>query len=647
MPLFGFFIMPSFQTNLPRAAIRLSTLALLIPVTLLSTVRANARDQDLPPVVVTASRIEQPQTDALPHTTVITAEDIRERQPADLLSLLRSEAGIQFTQNGGPGQTSSLFMRGATPGEALILIDGVPVRRQGFAPAPALEHILPQQIDHIEIVRGNVSAIYGSSAVGGVIQIFTRQGAGKPAATLSAEAGSRGTRQLSGALSGKSGDTRYALSVTRFRTDGFSANNTAQYPNENPDKDGDRNTSFAGNVSHEWAKGHEIGARAYADDGRFQFDGGGSGAVTDVNEGQSKQHSLAVFSKDRLLPNWLSTLTLSQTATRDDSRSVAASGYTIRSNSDATLLQWANEVSLSPDWTLVAGMDAGREKLDAFSDYGFGAAQNAYHRSTSSIYAGLNGKIDAHQWQLNVRRDHVGSAGSDLSAYLGYGYALTRSVKLIASASSAFNAPTLAQLFDPLSGNPALRAEKSRSYEVGAQYALGTAIVRATLFKTKTKDQFSVDPNNCFSGAYPASCPTFNLAKADNQGVELSASGQLAGIDAHASLTYQEPKDDATGQLLIRRARTLASLGLSRSFGAWNVGGDLQYAGSRPDTDFSTGEKKKLASYWLANFTVRRRISRKISVHGRIDNLFNRDYQTAYGYNQPPRGVFIGISWQP
>lgn len=639
--------MSFFSLSSPRAATCVFLLAGLTGIACSAGAQSTDTEPLLQPVVVTASRIAQTQNEALPHTTVITAEDIRDRQPADLPSLLRGEVGVQFTQNGGPGQTASLFMRGANPAETLILIDGVPLRRQGFAPAPALENILPEQIDHIEIVRGNVSAIYGSSAIGGVIQIFTKQGAGAPTSTLSAEAGSRGSFRLGGAVSGKSGDTRYALSLTRFKTNGISANNTAQYPNENPDNDGYRNTSVAGNVSREWTKGHEIGVRAYANDGSFDFDGGGFGARTDRNSGTSKLRSLAAFSKDRLLSNWTSTVTLSQTATRDRSISIAAAGYTIRDDSDSTLLQWVNEVSLSPAWTLTAGADAGREKLDAFSDYGFGASQKAYDRSTSSLYVGLNGKIDVHQWQLNLRQDHVGNTGSDLTGRLGYGYALTQAFKLIASASTAFNAPTLAQLFDPLSGNASLQAEKSRSYEVGAQYAAGASIVRATLFRTKTRNQFGVDPKNCFNGSFPASCPTFNVARAGNEGLELSASGQVANLDAHASLTLQNPKDEATGEVLIRRARTLASLALSKSFGPWSVGTDLQYAGSRPDTDFVTAAKKTLPAYWLADLTARRRLNRSLSVYGRIENLFNRDYQTAYGYSQPSRGVFLGLSWQP
>ncbi|MGZ3160094.1 MAG: TonB-dependent receptor domain-containing protein, partial [Burkholderiaceae bacterium] len=369
-------------------------------------------------------------------------------------------------------------------------------------------------------------------------------------------------------------------------------------------------------------------------------------APTDTNFAHSKQQSFALFSKDRILSNWASTVTVSQTATNNENINVSASPYITRDNGNTTLLQWANEINLLSNVTMTAGVDFGSEKLDAFSDFGFGVTQNVFHRSTSSVYTGLNGKFDAHQLQFNLRNDQVGGAGSDLTGFLGYGYLVTDNFKLIANASTAFVAPNLAQLHDATSGNPNLQSETSKSLELGAQYAAGTSILRATLFKTQTKNQFAADPNNCFSGVYPTKCPTFNVAKASNQGVELSASGKIADIDSRVALTFQQPRNDATRDILIRRARTLGSLSFAKSFGEWKVGSDFQYAGSRPDVDFVTTNKKELSPYWLANFNARYQISKKLSAYGRIENAFNRDYQTAYGYNQPPRGVFVGLNWQ-
>jgi vitamin B12 transporter len=614
-----------------RASSAWKPLALVSAFSVCFTVPVSAQENDDNPlsrVVVTAARVAQLQTDALPHTTVITAEDIRNSQAFDLPTLLRAEAGIQLTQSGGSGQLTGLFMRGAQPNQTLILVDGVPTRTQDFSGSAALEHILVDQIDRIEIVRGNVSAIYGSGAIGGVIQIFTKRGTGKPALNMSAEGGSRGTFKLNGGVSGQIGDTRYALSLTRFKTDGFSANNARQYPQENPDNDGNKNTSVAASVAQEWSKGHELGARIYANDGTISYDGGGFGQPTDINQAHSKQQSLALFSKDRLTPDWLSTVTVSQTETRTQYFSTTKYGNDdSRYNSDTTLLQWNNELTLSQQWTLMAGVDGAKENAEVLS-----FTQDTHSRSTSSVYTGLNGKIEAHQLQMNVRHDQVGGAGSDTTGYIGYGFAMTPVFKFLASASTAFHAPTLVQVFDPTYGNPDLKAERARSYEIGAQYSADSTLLRVTVFDSSTRDQFG----------YDASFKTININKASNKGMELSATSRLLDTDVRGSLTLQDPKDDTTGKNLTRRAKTLASIGLARKYGVLRIGTDLQYTGSRSDTSID----KQLPPYVLLNLNARYQLDKNVSLFGRIDNLLNRDYQTAYGYNQPSRGVFAGLSWQ-
>lgn len=591
---------------------------------------AQATDDVLPPIVVTASRFSQPQTDALAHTTVITAEDIRHASAFDLPTLLQREAGLQLSQTGGPGQASTLFMRGASPAQTLILLDGVPLRREGFSAAPALEHILPAQIERIEIVRGNVSAIYGSGAVGGVIQIFTHKGSSKPAANVAVEVGSHGTKSVSAALSGAMEKTRYSVSATDFASDGVSANNTAQFTNENPDRDGYRNKSIAGRLSHEWGKNQEFGLSVYANEGKFDFDGGGGGTPTDVARGFAKQESYSLFAKNALTDNWVSTINLSQSNARGGNQNIstdpAGYSYNARSNSKASLLQWQNQIALPKGWVATAGFDAGRDQLEAI-DY----ATDTYSRSRSSLHTGVQGKIDAHQLQVNVRHDDVGGSGADTTGFLGYGYMLSPVVKLIANTSTAFNAPTLIQLYDASYGNRALQAEHSQSVELGVQIESGFGLLRATAFRTKTRDQFGYDA---------ATYQTINIGRVNNEGVELSASGHLADTDWRASLTVQNPIDQSTGDTLRRRAKVMSALSASRQFGAWRAGGDLTYTGSRPDGS------QTLDAYWLANLTARYAINREWSVQGRLINLFDARYQTVYGYNQLPRSVFVGLNWQ-
>ena len=593
----------------------------------------------LAPIVVTAARVAQPQTDALPFTTVISAEDIRRSQAIDLPALLRHEAGIQFTQNGGYGQASGLFVRGAETRQTLVMIDGVPLTKQDATGTVSIEHLMLDQIDHIEIVRGNVSSIYGSSAIGGVIQIFTRRGDGPPRVTAEVEAGSRGTSRVAVGVTGGIGGAgaseavHFTLSASNFRTRGFSSLNPAQIPGANPDRDGYRNNSVSGSVSRAFGSEHEIGANFSATKGRFDFDSS-FGAPTDIHKGKTEVSALSLYSQNRFSQRWTSKLTLSESRDRNANHYDTAFGITDdRYRSRTRMLQWTNEIALADGWNATAGAERQWQRLD--TDDGFGDLLDIA-RNASSVFTGVQGKLGAQQFQVNLRHDRIDRLESATTGYLGYGYLLSDRWKLLASAATGFAAPPLGYLYSPGFGNPDLKPERSRSFELGVQYAptgapAGT-LVRAGLFDTRTQQQLQYDPVvNTFA----------NIARATNRGLEVAASTTLADTALRASLTLQDPRDDATGQRLRRRAQTLASVAADRRFGAWQVGGDIGFTGARPDGG------AQLPAYALVNLTARYRLLKSVELYGRVDNLFDRDYQTATGYNQPPRGIFAGVRWQP
>src|SRR5687767_6392777 len=223
-------------------------------------------------VVVTASRTQQRLRDAIPHTTVLTEKEIRDSQAVDLPTLLRSEAGFEMAQTGGIGAVPSpLSLRGASTARTLILIDGVRMEDAGFS-FTALQHIMLDQVERVEIVRGNVSSLYGSNAVGGVIQVFTKRGQGTPAASASFMAGSRNTSDLHVGYGGELGDTRFSLSASRFDTKGFSAIDPALAPLANPDPDGYRNQGLSFSASHRLTRAHEIGIAVFGTEAWIDYD---------------------------------------------------------------------------------------------------------------------------------------------------------------------------------------------------------------------------------------------------------------------------------------------------------------------------------------------------------------------------------------
>jgi vitamin B12 transporter len=289
-----------FKMKTGISSLRLSAFSLA----LLSAFSAHAQSESsgtLKEVVVTANRSEQLLTDAIPNTTVIGRDVIDRSQATDLASLLASEASIQFAQNGGRGTSASIYLRGAASLQVLVLVDGVSLTRQDTTGSVGVENIMLDQVDRVEIVRGNVSAIYGSGAIGGVIQIFTRAATGKPLAFASVEVGSLSSVRSSAGISGGFEKTKYTLGVGQQKTDGFSAMNPKQYPLENPDARGFKNTNYNLGISQEILKGHSFGLKAQGSDSEFDFAGGGFGASQDVRKGRSTLNTWQIFSQNQIL----------------------------------------------------------------------------------------------------------------------------------------------------------------------------------------------------------------------------------------------------------------------------------------------------------------------------------------------------------
>ncbi len=592
----------------------------------------------MPEVVVTASRNEQLIGSALPHTTVITRQDIDRSQASDLVSLLQREAGLQRTQNGGIGTVSSVFMRGAPSLQTLVLIDGVPQNKQDASGSVSLEHLMLDSIERVEIVRGNVSAIYGSGAVGGVMQIFTRRGSQTPTAGVSLEVGPRASRRLAGNVSTRWGDTELYAGVARVTTDGFSAINSRQLGGANPDADSYSNTSANMSVTQRLSKEHSFGLRVMQSTGDSAFDNA-FGAPTDLQTSSTRLSQTTLFT-DNTWGVWRSRLTLAEHADQSRSHDNGLYGSTDVYHTRSALLNWVNTVALGQGWLASAGLERQRQHVEAASDSAFATPYNQA-RNASAVFAGIEGKLGAGDLQVNLRHDSVADL-TQSTGFLGYGYALTEQVKLIASTSSAFNAPPLGYLFAPGFGNPLLKPELARSRELGVQYQAASQRLRATYFDTRIQDQLNYD---FLSSAFA------NIGRTRNTGLELSYRGRVGASDVRASLTAQDPVDEITGQRLARRAATLLSLGVSLPWGPWRLGADLQYSGERPDAysdaiTFNT-VNTTLAAYSLLDLSLSYQLSSNVMLKARLDNATDKKYQTVYGYNQQPRSFYMGLTWTP
>lgn len=603
-------------------ASRLTALALAAPF-----VAAQADDGKT--VVVTAARSPQLLTDALPHTTVLLREDIERSQAIDLPSLLATEAGVQFSSNGGRGTATSLFLRGAPMQQVLVLVDGVPVSRQDATGQVGIEHLMLDQVERVEVVRGNVSALYGSGAVGGVIQLFTRRGNAGTQASAQVEAGSRGLLHASAQGSTTLGATQLSLGVSGVRDNGYSALDPAQQPAANPDRDGYRNTSANFNLSHGLADGHRLGLGWSRSDGKLDYDSAFA-TPADVQASRTTKDLFNLSSDNRWSATWGSRLLLS--SQRDDTRDEQTGdyGYSARYKTRVDGLNWTHTVDLAPALRMTAGLDLQRQRIEA--DDGYGGLYDQSRR-VDAVFGGLQARWGGHDFALNLRHDRIGGVGSETTGSLAWGWQLATAWKLIASMSNAFSAPPLGYLYAPYFGNPDLQPELAQSAELGLQWAVPGQRLRATLFQTEVRQELQYDLQTNLFG---------NLARTRNSGLEVSYGGRFGKTDLNGSLTLQDPVDDLTGQQRLRRSEVLGSASLSQDLGAgWRMGLAVRRVGSRPDAGGVT-----LPAYTVADLTTQWQINRSLQAFGRIENLADVAYQMAYGYNQPPRGVFVGLRWK-
>ena len=587
-------------------------------------------------VVVTASRTQQRLRDAIPHTTVLTEKEIRDSQAVDLPTLLRSEAGFEMAQTGGIGAVPSpLSLRGASTARTLILIDGVRVEDAGFS-FTALQHIMLDQVERVEIVRGNVSSLYGSNAVGGVIQVFTKRGQGAPAPSASIMAGSRNTSDLHVGYGGELGDTRFSLSASRFDTRGFSAIDPAAAPLANPDPDGYRNHGLSFSASRRLTRAHEIGVAVFGTEAWIDYDRPVFAVPTDEHRSNQELSMLQGWWEARLVEPWKSRLTVAQNV---DHRIDTLNGaFSNRSRTRTRQLIWDNELRISAPHALTAGFEGRNQTLDSASSFG---ADPLRKREVSAARVGYVGRLGDHALQANYRYEDYSDFGAEGTYYLGYGYDLTGAWRLSVSQGTAFRAPTFLDL-DPAFGNPSLQAERSKTNELGIQWASGTHRLRVTVFDTEYQDAIVL--NNLFIPQ--------NVQTASNEGIETTYNGVIAGIDVRASLTFQDPvEQDRTNsppQQAIRRAKTLAALSAFRNFGALRLGVDWRASGERRDNAITNSTVRVFEpAYSVLNLLARYQLSKNIYFGARLENALDEDYRLVSGYNTAGRGVFLTAGWQP
>ncbi|MFZ6658416.1 TonB-dependent receptor domain-containing protein [Undibacterium sp. TJN19] len=586
-------------------------------------------------VVITAGRQEQAAKDVLADNVVITAEEIAKSGAASIVDLLQKQRGIEIARNGGPGTTSSVFIRGGNNAQNVVLIDGVRIGSSTTGGA-TWSSIPLSQVDHIEIVYGPLSSLYGADAMGGVIQIFTRKGTGVISPTISAGVGSYGTRKLQAGITGSVADNlSLSLNAGHEESTGFSASKpgagTFTY---NPDKDGYKMDSINGRLVWEISKGYELGTSVLHSRNNAQFDAGT--AQDDRSIGTLE--TIAVFGRAKLTDIWSASLQYARAT--DKSYTDASYGQSqIDTRQDS--LNFQNNIRIGKDiLQLIA--ETRDENVDSVSGGIATKGINGTKRTTNSFAASYVFKQDAHLASASIRNDRSSQYGSNTTGSIAYGYRVTDALRVNASYGSSFRAPSFNELYYPGFGIASNKPEKAKNAEIGVYFEQGDSQVSAVYYQNKATDLL-VSTNVCpvEQITHPYGC-SYNVNKATLSGLSVGASTRFADLTLRASVDIQDPKDDTTGLRLARRSKQHGTLAAEYAWAGAKFGVESIFSGDRFD---DVANKKVLDSYNLLNLYATYDVAKNTTVIARWNNALNKDYELAKNYTTPGSNVFVGINY--
>ena len=599
--------------------------------TFLSGVVVAQPAQSLEPVVVTATRRLQAISETLGDVTIISAEQIRQSGARSVAQLLAQEAGVEIAETGGERNTTGLFLRGTKTAQSLLLIDGVTIENASSG-GGALEFIALESIDRIEIIRGPSSALYGSAAIGGVVQIFTRSGARQSA---SLEVGSRNSQRVRADIGVAQNGFSFSASAHHSSTSGFDATLPTS-SNAQLDKDGSRASGGTAKLGFANAQ-LAVNLRAIVNQGQTAYDD----AFSTPETARLKFRS-AVTSVDgsyKISDSWSAALRVNRSAI--DYEYLA---FTYAPKAVTNSIELSNDFSFKLGAVPIQGVIGVLNQVQTVA--GEGVSYSADKRTDHALWASLTAQVDAHRFKLQLRQDSLSAAlgprYEKTNGAAAWGYQISPQWQVSASAASAFRAPTFDDLYSPFGGNTALRPETSKSIEFLAQHRTQSTELVVSIFNQKIRDAIELD-----SSFTPQNLDSVKIA-----GVSLRGAVQSGALKLRGQVTFQDPKravlnntgQGNTGQLtdvlLARRARRHLSAALDYTAGPWLLTADMRSQSARIDTDTTT-----IAGYGVLGLTARYQLDSNWTTKLRINNMLDRSYATANGYRSEPRSVYLSVQW--
>ena len=590
-------------------------------------------------MVVTANRFPQPISSILAPVDVVTRNDIDRWQSTNLNDVMRRLPGVNIAQTGGPGQQSSLFIRGTDARHVLVLVDGVRLNQSGISGSSDLSQIPVSLVQRIEYIRGPRSAVYGSDAIGGVVNIITvREALGS---TLTAGVGSNGYQNYGGSTQQKLGDsTTVTLAGNYDYSKGYdivAAGNTGMA--SQPDRDGYMGKMLWAGVNHDFNNQFSGFARAYGFDNRSDYDGSyypGS-ALLDTRQLSSRTYDTGLRFKNGI---YASQLIASYNRTKYYNYDLLFGRHDVSASLDDAEqynLQWGNtlqvgkgEVSAGADWQ---EQTTKRKAMNATNS-------DEYTLRNTGIYLTGQQQINDVTLEGSARSDDNSQFGWHSTWQTSAGWEFIDGYRLIGSYGTAYKAPNLMQLYSAYGGNTNLKPEESKQWEGGLEGLTGPVTWRLSTYRNDIEELIDYDSS---SNRY------YNVSEAVIKGVEWTGAFDTGQLSHQVTLEYLDPRDAETNQILVRRAKQQVKYQLDWQVAELDWSVTYQYLGQRYDNTFDpttfAPSSVKLGGISLWDLAVSYPVTSHLTVRGRIANLFDKDYETVYGYKTAGREYYLTGSY--
>ena len=612
------------------------------------------------PIIVTATRTPTKASDVLADNVYIGPEEIEQAGQTTLVELLQRQKGVTISNYGTGGSNASVFLRGTTNNQTLVLIDGI--RIDDAINGGTNWSVIPLTIiDHIEIVFGPQSSLYGSDAIGGVVQIFTKKGDGPAKVGASFGYGSYGTSISEASINGSTqGDQkiRYSLAASQTLSMGF---NTIAHNNKDgltaSGRTGYVQDSITGRLSQEWSKGQEFGLQFLNSRLNNQLPGlDPQEFLYQQTQNQVSQlGTYSLYSKNQLHENWRSLLQLSAqtgSALNHAPNTPDNPAYDSTLNQRQNTITWQNDFSIGSDILQVLAERKTQKVSSNQLDYNNGDFNNltapypfsgfSQNRSTNSGAIAYQLKRDAHIGNLSIRNDSISGYGPQTTGAAAYGYFFTKEWRANINYGTGFRAPTFNDLYYPGYGNPAVLPEKSKNTEAGLHFENTGLEGHVVVFSNSISNLIQVsNSENCPLGTGTSGCAS-NVASAKITGGTLSGLAQISSLSLKGSFTQQNPVNQGTNTVLIKQAKQYGNIAAEYLYLKLTAGLGATFSGRRDDFQ---GANTGMGGYTIFNLYANYDLEKDLSVFARWNNAFNKTYQLSYGYNTPGSNVFVGLRY--